>query len=206
MERNTDNCIIVASGPSALGFIPPEGIDIIGVNGVADWITRLTTWFTCDPTYANMKRLKNKREETHYVLATNNPAKYDHLVKDVETIYLMRDPIFMRSDTGKYHRVIMNADQTWYQYPYINALRGVINSGFGAIQLAVEMGYKTALLIGFDGTDEERVEGGKSGSLNLLPKMVSHASSHIQLYNAGKLQCPDIKSMTVDEYMEMINE
>ena len=50
--------IIVADGPSAKGFVPPDGIDIIAVNGAIEWLQRADYWFTLDPSPVNYDRMR----------------------------------------------------------------------------------------------------------------------------------------------------
>lgn len=55
------NILIVASGSSAKGFVPPDDITVIAVNGVIDWISRCDYWFTLDHSPVNMERMHNPR-------------------------------------------------------------------------------------------------------------------------------------------------
>ena len=67
--RGGDRVIIVASGPSAAGFVPPRGVPIIAVNGAIDWLSRASYFFTLDPSRDNIRRLRIRRRNVHYCSA-----------------------------------------------------------------------------------------------------------------------------------------
>lgn len=174
--------IIVASGPSAAGFAPPPDIKTIVVNGVIQWISRADYWFTLDGTTKNLRHCRQPRRGVHYVAAL--PDKY-HLPAHVARLQRVT------SDGG------------------LSEIPGVIHSGnsaFGALGLAYHLGAKKVILVGVDGTDERRVEGGRSGNLSHLPALFQSASGQIEMVNCGKLDAPLIPKMTMKDALEWVRE
>lgn len=55
--------IIVASGPSARGFVPPSDCKVIAVNGAVDWLERADYFFSLDPSAENLQRVKNRWQD-----------------------------------------------------------------------------------------------------------------------------------------------
>lgn len=168
---------IVASGPSAAGFIAPDGVTVICVNGVVGWINRADYWFTLDCDRRNLRRCFRPRCSIQYVAAV--PGRYA-----------------LPSHVHRFHRV---------SAPGLSKHRGVIHSGnsaFGAVGLAYHLGARRVALIGVDGTNETRVEGGKSGDLSHLPALFESALGQIEIVNCGKLDSDLIPRMTVSEAIE----
>lgn len=50
--------VIVASGPSAAGFVPPDDVTVIAVNGAISWLERADYWFSLDASAANQRWAK----------------------------------------------------------------------------------------------------------------------------------------------------
>jgi len=67
-----DRIIIVASGPTASGFRPPNDLPVIAVIGVIEWIKRADYWFTLDPSQDNMRRMRFPRPGVIYYCACPN--------------------------------------------------------------------------------------------------------------------------------------
>lgn len=176
--------IIVASGPSAAGFLPPSDIKTICVNGVIQWIGRADYWFTLDCTPQNLRHCRNPRRFVSYVAAL--PERYnlpDHVVR------MQRIPA---GDT-----------------PGLSEIPGVIHSGnsaFGALGLAYHLGAKKVILVGVDGTDDRRVDGGHSGDLSHLPALFQSAVGQIEMVNCGKLDAPLIPKMTIKDALEWVRQ
>lgn len=171
-------CIIVGSGPSAKGFKPPKDIPIIAVNGVIEWIKRVDYWFTLDPSEANRNRMNNQRPDTEYHAAVPDNVKLPEGV----TRWCRVESKKKRSDywMRKYKCVLT-----------LNKEPGKINTGnsaWGALGLAYHLGFKDVLLIGVDGTSDERIEGGKPNTLSHLPELFKSARRQVKLRSAGKLE------------------
>lgn len=174
--------IIVASGPSAAGFVPPPDIKTIVVNGVIQWISRTDYWFTLDGTTKNLRHCRQPRRGVHYVAAL--PDKY-HLPAHV----------------ARLQRVAAGHG--------LSEIPGVIHSGnsaFGALGLAYQLGAKRVILVGVDGTSKRRVEGGRSGDLSHLPALFQSAVGQIEMVNCGELDAPLIPKMPISEALEWVRQ
>lgn len=190
--KQHERAIIVASGPSAKGFIPPEGITIIAVNGAIDWLARADFFFTLDLSPANRLRLEKRRPSVTYCVAgfpvpdaiclerisrrsvaepedENSPHWLAWRLQAVKTLC---------TDAGKIHSG---------------------NSAWGALGLAYHLGIKRVALIGVDASDEPRIEGGKSGNLTHLPELFASALPQIDVVSLGKLS--SVPQMTLEEWL-----
>lgn len=177
-------CFIVASGPSAEGFVPPVGMPVIAVNGVIDWIRRADYWITIDGSSKNLRHLIRRRPETWYFAAL--PEKY----------------------ALPAHVTRLRRDSSGCQ-PGLSTMPYTINSGnsaFAALGLAYHLGVKRVALIGVDGTTERRVEGGYSGQLNHLPELFESAIGQISMVNCGKLQASKIPKMSKHEAYKWLKQ
>lgn len=199
-----NKCIIVGSGPSAKRFSPINGIPTIGVNGTIDWLRdEIDYWFTLDPSFVNLERLKYPYDAVEYFLAVSNPQPYIVNFGDwIHYLTLNRAPIFSKLEDGLFHRIDPIPDLGMLPFPYINSYSGSFNSAFGAIQLAHHLGFTDVLLIGVDGTTEERIEGGFSRNLSRLPEMIDSLSPYINIYNAGKLNCSKVKKVSMRSFLD----
>lgn len=171
-----DGVIVVASGPSAAGFMPPAGIPVIVVNAVVSWISRFDYWFTLDGSRSNLRHCRRAKHGVRYFAAL--PEKYPlprHVVR------------LTRVAAG--------------DSPGLSDMPGVIHSGnsaFGALGLAYQLGAKRVMLIGVDGTQERRVDGGLSGDLAHLPGLFESAIGQVEMVNCGKLATDRMPRMTVE--------
>lgn len=174
--------VIVASGPSTRGFVPPDDVTVICVNGVIEWIQRADYWFTLDANPANLKRKALSRQGVKYYSA-------------------LHPRFWTPGHVIRLNRVSMGVDAGLCLEPW------VINSGnsaFGALGLAYHLGAEKVLLIGVDGTMEPRVEGGRSGALQHLPRLFDSAAHQIQMVNCGNLKARKIKKMPLDKGLEWL--
>ena len=154
-----NSVIIVASGPSAKGFEPPHDIPVIAVNGAIDWLTRADYWFTLDPSFTNMNRMRNPRAGVKYFCAC--PLAFD-IPPHVKRLWRIQS----KKKLGMVEGLAESADS-------INTG----NSAYGALGLAKHMGFKKAFLIGVDATREEKCEGGFPNDLSHLPYLFESALS-----------------------------
>lgn len=175
--------IIVASGPSARGFVPPKGITIIAVNGAIEWLSRADYFFTLDWAKVNMGRMAHRRQGVKYTAAFPESkwvmpwVKYykrgeDRTIKQAPygtpEYWLMR----LRCKLG------LSEDPTT-----INTG----NSAYGALGLAYHLGFTDVALIGVDATREARIEGGHSRNLSHLPLLFASALPQINVVSCGKM-------------------
>jgi hypothetical protein len=80
------------------------------------------------------------------------------------------------------------------------------NSAFGALGLAYHLGVRKVILIGVDGTDKRRVEGGRSGDLSHLPALFESAVGQIEMVNCGELDAPLIPKMSIKDALEWVRQ
>lgn len=174
---------IVASGPSARGFVPPDDITVIAVNGAIDWIQRADYAFTLDPSKVNMAR-QLKRYDVRYVIAL--PAGYRRV-----------DPNIIR-----YRRIAYRGEEptdkssaAWLLWRFA-AVKGLStepgcihtgNSSWGALGLAYHLGATSVALVGVDGNSEPKVDGGSSGNLAHLGELFASAIGQIDVVSCGAL-------------------
>lgn len=173
--------IIIGSGPSAKGFITPDDIPVIAVNGVIDWIRRADYWFSLDPSAVNIQRLSKRRPGTEYHVA------YPHYM----------------GGTYNYRRIAARGIEPqdtdspeWWLWRW-SAVKGICktpgeihtgNGAWGALQLAWKLGARRAVLIGIDASAERRVEGGRPKNLSHLSLLFESAMEDMEIVNCGKMQ------------------
>lgn len=171
--------VIVASGPSAAGFIPPAGVTVIAVNGAIDWLSRADYFFTLDPSAVNKQRLSRRRRGTTYCAAgiyMPGVVSYERISK--------RGP-----------EPVPRGGPAWWLWRW-SAVKNLAthpgkihsgNSAWGALGLAYHLGFNDVALVGVDGTSAERVEGGKSNNLSHLPLLFASALPQINIVSCGQL-------------------
>lgn len=174
--------VIVASGPSAKGFVPPAGVRVIAVNGAIDWLRRAEYFFTLDPSQANMQRMRRQRIGVKYCYA------YEHVL-----------PV---GNAEFYERV--GACEFITPQPYspewwCNRWRGKLgltkrigqintgNSAYGALGLAYHLGAEKVALVGVDASSAPRIEGGAPNNLSHLPLLFESAIGQINFINCGAM-------------------
>lgn len=180
---NGNRAIIVGSGPSARGFEPPDGVTIIAVNGAIEWLSRADYFFTLDPSAANLCRLRNPVPGVHYCAAIPKniplPAHIERLVRVSER---GREPGCRGSPQWWLWR--------WSAMMTLSELSGHIHSGnsaWGALGLAYHFGFTDVALVGVDGTDDPRIEGGHPRNLSHLPLLFASALHQINVVSCGCL-------------------
>lgn len=173
--------IIVASGPSAMDFVPPPDITIIAVNSAIEWLPRADHFFTLDPSPANLARLHKRRNGVRYHAAGSGG---------------------ILPGVTSYHRVARQGREPeekgtpewwlwrWYAVCGLSENRHEIHSGnsaWGALGVAYHLGFKEVALIGVDATDRPRIEGGKPDNLSHLPLLFASARRQIDVVSCGQL-------------------
>lgn len=194
-------CIIVASGPSALGFHAPRGVPTIAVNGAIDWLDRATFFHTTDWSSINQRRLREQRAGTVYT-AAYPPTR--------QTIPGVR--YFRRGEEGKVPppgvRTGTRAWQTWRWQVQLGLSEdpGVIhvgNSAYGALGLAYHLGFTRVALIGVDCVAPyRRVGGGSSGSLAHVPVMFASARKFVDITSCGYMKATGIRNTSVAQWLK----
>lgn len=185
-KRNAGNgprAIVVGSGPSARGFEPPDGVTIIAVNGAIEWLSRADYFFTLDPSPANLHRLRNPAPGVRY-----NAAVPENIVLPP---YVDR---FKRIST-RGREPLHHGSPEWWLWRW-SAAKGLSerpdsihsgNSAYGALGLAYHLGFTDVALVGVDGTNDPRIEGGMPCNLSHLPLLFASALHQINVVSCGHL-------------------
>lgn len=193
-------CVIVASGPSAEGFVPPAGVTVIAVNGAIEWLARADYWFTLDPSADNMRRMKRRRHGVKYCAAVS-------------------DYIVLPAGIDRYKRIARRGEAParstpeWWLWRWsavlgLNKEAGQINTGnsaYGALGLAYHLGAERVALVGVDASAEERVGRGWPNDLSHLPLLFESALSQIDVINCGAM-VSKLPVMSIAEGMEWLTQ
>lgn len=171
----------MASGPSAKGFVPPDNVTVIAVNGAIEWLSRADYFFTLDPSPENRHRLKHRRSGVTYCAA---------------------GPIGQMPDVRRFERIARrglepkeHGSPAWWLWRWsavtgLSEMKGQIhtgNSAYGALGLAWHLGFTDVALKGVDATDAARIEGGQPGNLSHLPLLFASALPQIRVVSCGRL-------------------
>ena len=179
--------VIVASGPSARGYVPPENVTVIAVNGAIEWLPRADYFFTLDLSPENMRRLNNPRDGVLYTYADS--ALSPRFGVSAKPYY------FERISDLPFNNPVEYSPQWW-----ANRWRcklglsndfGKIhtgNSAWGALGLAKHIGATRVALVGVDASDEPRIDGGRSKNLSHMPLLFESAIGQIDFINRGKMK------------------
>lgn len=187
--------IIVGSGPSALGFRPPDDVAIFAVNGAIEWLPRADYFFTLDPSADNLRRLDNPVAGVRYFAAVPGQVLLPgHVTRLIRVSARGPEPPAHGSPQWWLWR--------WSAVPGLSDKPGHIHSGnsaYGALGLAYQMGFTRVALLGVDGTTEPRIEGGRPGCLAHLPLLFASARSQIDVISCGALT--GIPVMSIGEWL-----
>lgn len=160
-------CVIVASGPSARGFVPPPHLTVIAVNGAIEWLSRADFFFTLDWSAENQHRLRHQRPGVRYVAA----YPPEHQWADAGIQWLNRiGPL--RGKPGLSEALVSVH---------------VGNSAYGALGLAYHLGHRDVALVGVDANSHPRVEGGHSRNLAHLPALFASAQKQLRVVSCGAM-------------------
>ena len=194
--------VIVASGPSARGFIPPHDVDVISVNGSIRWLQRADYWFSLDASPANRANLRiaaGAGVECHVAghawLAHASCMRFARYWQRIDSL-------------GTYAEPEPEGSPEWWAWR-LGAVLGICkepggihtgNSAWGALGLAWHLGYRNVALLGVDASTDERVEGGRSGNLSHLPLLFASALPDMRVVSCGALA--SVPQMTFEEWYE----
>ncbi|QCR38795.1 hypothetical protein [Nissabacter sp. SGAir0207] len=188
-----DRVIIVASGPSARGFLPPRDVPVIAVNGAIDWIARASYFFTLDPSPDNMRRLATRRSNVRYF---SGGITQEGVYEYERVSYRAAEPPVKGSPEWWLWR--------WSAKPGLSEDPTRINNGnsaWGALGLAYHLGFKNVALVGVDATQEARYKvGGRPNNLSHLPLLFKSALGQINVVSCGKLN--SILQMSLREWLK----
>lgn len=177
--------VIVASGPSAKGFVPPDDVLVIAVNGAIDWLSRADYFFTLDLSQANVFRLHNQRKGVNYTYAYSEPVR--HLSGRAEYYDRVADEFFVNP---KQLSPQWWANRWGCKFGLSTDLYKIHtgNSAWGALGLAYHLGCERVALVGIDASREPRIEGGRPNNLSHLPLLFESALGQIDFVNCGHMQ------------------
>ena len=193
-------CVIVASGPSAKGFVPPAGVTVIAVNGAIEWLERADYWFTLDPSDANQRRMRQRRAGVSYCAAVS-------------------DDVLLPLGVNRFRRIAKRGSEPeratpeWWLWRW-SAVLGLSecisaistgNSAYGALGLAYHLGAERVALVGVDASAEERVGRGWPNDLSHLPLLFESALSQIDVINCGAM-VSKLPAMSIAEGMEWLTQ
>lgn len=189
--------IIVGSGPSAQNFSPPPNITIISVKGSIKWLSRADYWFSLDPNENSRSCLKDPKPNTKYFMALQDKDPgIPNFVTILKRVALQptKEPLDKNSPEWWLWR--------WSCVTTLNTNPGHINTGnsaWGALGLAYHLQCTNVLLVGVDGTQDERIEGGTPNNLSHLSLLFQSANNQIKLSTISNLK--GIRKTTLEEWI-----
>ena len=176
-------CIIVADGPSARGFIPPPGVTIIAVKGAINWLLRADYWFSLDPNERTSAMLANRRPGVIYAVACDMNTRLPHGVVRYKRKVAPSGPEPWQTGSPEWWM------WRWRAVPGLCDIHGTIhtgNSAWGALGMAWHLGFRDVLLIGVDGTDDQRTSDGKRpNNLSHLPLLFQSVGNQLRLQSVS---------------------
>lgn len=195
---NHDSVIIVGNGQSAKAFNPPADVPVIAVNSAVQWLNRWDWFFTLNANEKNLNnfqtalKAKNRKsfKESKVVIALPN-AIVKANAEQYPQAYVMTRLVGSYSAEPKDQQSI-----EWLLWHYKAKLgltqeQGGIstgNSAYGALNLALHLGFKNAILIGVDGTQTPGIDESEPSDLRHLPTLFHSATSQLHLINCGLLE------------------
>lgn len=181
--------VIVASGPSAMGFSPPDDVTVIAVNGSVAWLPRLDYWFSLDASELNQKWLQDAIQRG----ALCHVAGPRWRLCRAATLHAQ--PWRRIDSLGTYAEPQPAGSPEWWLWR-LGAVLGICktpgaihtgNSAWGALGLAWHLGFRDVALLGVDASGEPRLEGGTPGNLSHLPLLFASALPDMRVVSCGAL-------------------
>lgn len=178
-------CIIVGDGPSARGFVPPEGVPVIAVKRTIHWLPRADYWFSLDPNEASMECMQNQRPGVTYYCAADPDVEIPAGVIRLRRVATRgREPRMRRTAEWWFWR--------WSAVPGLCTQPGAVHSGnsaYGALGLAYHLGHRDVLLVGVDGTgDPRQSDQRRPNNLSHLPALFQSAIGQVRLRTVGRMR------------------
>lgn len=181
--------VIVASGPSAMGFRPPDDVTVIAVNGTVAWLPRLDYWFSLDASESNQKWLQDaiQRGASCHVAGPR--------WRLCRAAILHAQPWRRIDSLGTCAEPQPPGSPEWWLWR-LGAVLGICktpgaihtgNSAWGALGLAWHLGFRDVALLGVDASGEPRLEGGTPGNLSHLPLLFASALPDMRVVSCGAL-------------------
>lgn len=195
--------VIVASGPSARGFSPPDDVTVIAVNGAVSWLPRLDYWFSLDASAANQKWLQVAIQRGASCHVAGPRWRLCRAAKRATHWKRVEAPPMDAAAMG-----MLYPSPEWW----LGRVQGVLgicktpgaihtgNSAWGALGLAWHLGFRDVALVGVDASQEPRLEGGTPGNLSHLPLLFASALPDMRVVSCGALD--SIPQLSFKEWYE----
>jgi hypothetical protein len=189
-------CIIVGDGPSAQGFVPPAGVTVFAVKRTIHWLSRADYWFTLDPNADSVRIMLKQKPGVKYVCACDDVTRIPAGVTK------------MRRKVSREQEPAEQGGPHWWAWRWgavfgLSDTPGTIhtgNSAYGALGLAYLLGYRAALLVGVDGTQDARQSDGKEpNNLSHLPLLFQSAKNQVDIATLGTMD--GIPSTTLADWL-----
>lgn len=188
--------IILGSGPSARGFVKPDGIFTIAVNGAIEQCPEADAFFTLDHSPENMRRLNELPSwVTGYVAFPDNIQTPPHIIR-YKRLFARGMPEPEQKNT-----------QEWWFWRWncgdgLSEETGSVNTGnsaFGALGVLYHLGYTHVALVGVDGTQDAKPDGSLPKNLSHLGILFATARFQINITSCGKLD--SVRMATLSEWL-----
>lgn len=193
----SDRFIIVASGPSAKCFNPPDDVTVISVNQSIKFLRRVDHWFTLDCTLVNYRTLLEKRKNVTYWCALDdlNRPLPEHVNK------LKR--VSQKHEYECYKGSVEYDIKRYSCKLGLDKRQGHIstgNSAYGALNLALHLGAKKVVLIGVDANLKPKLDNTYSKTdLKHLPLLFDSATNDIDFVSCGEMTGNNFKTLKWEE-------
>jgi len=189
-------CIIVGDGPSAAGFVPPDGVPVIAVKRAITWLPRADYWFSLDPNPASFDLMRKQRAGVTYYCACDDATALPAGVQRLRRIvWHGAEPLPRYTPAWWFWR--------WGCVAGLCEDPGAVhtgNSGWGALGLAYHLGFRHVLLVGIDGTQTARVSDGKQpNDMSHLPMLFESARCQVDIRTVSALGA--IQRTTVEQWL-----
>jgi hypothetical protein len=159
-------------------FIFPPHVQVIVVNGAADFVPNFDIWFTLDPSKENLQRMGRRSNPfARYYAAVMPDRKLPPEITKLERVE--------NDGVEKFAHPLARRYRCSYGLQEHPGKISTGNSAFGALNLAYHLGAGKIALFGVDGTQEERVSGGTPGPLDFLPELFYSAFDQLNKKNIG---------------------
>ena len=182
-------CVILATGPSIRDFDLSK-IEADVVIGVNDAITfyKPDIWFTLDVSPVNEVIMENPVDGVYYICAPTRD-KIERVPNHVEKLNLIVRGDYPNDEELYGYSLepsVLESPEWWFWkwrcMPGLAEAEIAVHSGnspYGALNLAYTMGFGKIVLLGVDGTQEDKVVGGAPRELFHLPLLFSSATGQL---------------------------
>ena len=164
--------------------MPPDGVTVFAVKGSIRWLERADYWFSLDHNRASMDYVLNQRAGVQYYCACPS------------VVWLPKNVTRLRRISHRGAEPSHTGSPEWWLWRWSGVCGltdepGAVNTGnsaWGALGLAYHLGYRDVLLVGVDGTHDERIGGGYPNNLSHLPLLFRSAIGQVRLATVGTME------------------